>query len=308
MLFRSGFGEPIAVSAIQGLGISSFLDNLLADFGSPTDIESEHKDMYKVAIAGRPNVGKSSLINAIVNEDRMIVDNKAGTTRDAVDLYFVHQNNRYMFTDTAGMRRRGKIDDSIEYYSFVRSQKSIKASDLTVVVLDAEDFLSDQDKKIIRFVLDTKKNLMVFVNKWDLIEDKDNYRKAILKQAERIFPALRYYPFIFGSAKERTQLGALFNQIPKIIEQSLVRISTSKMNQFVQEIVKRNPPPAKRGKVINIYYATEVEVKPPTFLFFVNHPKLIDPTYTRFIENRMRQTFPQYKGVSFLIAFKKHRE
>ncbi len=300
--YRLSLGTPMPLSSVHGSGIGDILDEVVAGF---VVVPLDQKQVrYQIALVGRPNVGKSSLVNAIVNEDRMLVDNVAGTTRDAVDVSFVHQDNEFVFIDTAGMRKKARVEDGVEYYSVLRSTQAVYRADLVVVVLEPEPFLTVQDKRIIQIVIESKKNMLIFVNKWDLTQKTDEARQILIRKAKLSMPPLEYFPFIFGSALEHIHIGRLFEKIPHIIEESQRRISTPQLNQFIEEVIKRNPPPAKYGERIKILYATQAETNPPMFIFFVNKPDVIEKDYTRFVEKRLREYFQAFEGVPLQIFFR----
>jgi GTP-binding protein len=303
--YELGLGDPQPISSLHGNGVYELLDDITKNFHENESALAELEHDYKIAIIGRPNVGKSSLVNAIINEHKVIVDDKAGTTRDAIEVFFKTQGNRYVFVDTAGIRKKSKIKESIEFYSVTRSAKRIKEADLVLLLLEQEPFMCDQDKKIIRQVFEAKKNMIIFVNKWDQTSRTDQMRKDLITIARDEIPQLNYYPFIFGSAKEKLNLGKIFNTIPKIIKNAEVRISTSELNQFITDVIKPNPPAAKLGQKIKIYYATQVKSNPHTFVFFINNPKSIPKEYVRFMEKRIRMYFDKFEGTSINIYFKK---
>ncbi|MFC1616612.1 ribosome biogenesis GTPase Der [Candidatus Margulisiibacteriota bacterium] len=305
--YKLGFDAIYSISSIHGIGINNLLDTITADFSSNINLKEIVQDSFKIAIVGRPNVGKSSLVNAIVNEERVIVDHRAHTTRDSIEVFFENQGKKYFFIDTAGIRKKARIEKGIEFFSVVRSTKAIKNSDLTVFVTDMEGFLCDQDKKILTIAIREKANIVIFINKWDLTERTDQIRKDLELVAAQAVPGLVNYPFICGSAKEKINIGKLFKMIPEVIATSQIRISTGKLNKFIEDVIRKNPPPAKGGKHIKIYYATQPESFPPVFIFFVNHPKQIDENYQRFLEKRIRNYLNEFKGVSIQIYFKKHR-
>lgn len=303
--YSLGLGDPFPVSSLHGHGLLA-LQNKIVE-GMPKQVSTPPVTTFKVAFAGRPNVGKSSLLNAILNDDRVIVDDQAGTTRDAIEVLYEHEGRHYSFIDTAGMRRQAKVEDGVEYYSVLRSKQAIREADLVIVLLDASYYISDQDKKIIRQVLDEKKNLIVFINKWDLLEDRtDEKRKELQEIACREFPALEYYPFIFGSAKQKLHLGKLFQMIPAIIESGMNRLGTSELNRFLDQVVSKNPPSARYGRHVKIYYMTQTESAPPVFVFFVNHPEFVGEDYKRFLERKLR-AFYAFLGNPIEFVFRHHR-
>ena len=300
--YRLGLGEPYPISASHGAGVEGLMDdivNLLAYQTENPTIERE----TKIALVGRPNVGKSSLLNAILNEDRVIVDNKAGTTRDAILARFNYHHKPYVLIDTAGLRRQARIKDDIEYYSTLRSSNAIKSADVTVLVLDATDFLTDQDKRILRLVVDTAKSIIIFINKWDTTDRTDELRRELTKLATKTIVSLVHYPFIFGSASIRHHVHRIFDEVPKLLESSTKRVKTAEINTFIKEVIDRQPPPSKLGKRLKIFYATQAESRPPTFIFFVNDKKLLSPGYQRFLEKRLREYFG-FCGVPVRLFFK----
>lgn len=307
--FKLGLNDPIAVSALQGHGIPELLDKATQSFSQHEQNLSESlSKAYKVAIIGRPNVGKSSLVNALFNDKKMIVDDRAGTTRDAVELYFQHQDHQYVFIDTAGLRKKAKVSDKIEFFSTVRTHKAIEEADIVIVLMEVEPFLTDQDKKIIRMVLDANRNMILFINKWDKTGRSHTERQDLIKIAQHDIPPLEHVPFIFGSATEKINIGKLFSDIPEVIKRSEQRVPTGELNRFIERIIRQNPPPAKSGQAVRVYYGTQAETKPPTFIFFVNNAKYINESYIRFVEKRIRANLGDFTGVPMQIFFKDHKE
>jgi GTP-binding protein len=304
--YKLGLGAPTPISAMQGHGIHQLLENATSSFKNQEKGDDyPGQKTYKIALVGRPNVGKSSLTNAILNETRVLVDSKAGTTRDSIEVHFTQGETLYTFIDTAGLRKKSRVNESIEFYSTVRTQKAIDDADLVVVLLDANEFLIDQDKKIINQVLDSKKNMIIFVNKWDLTERTDDARKTLIKMAHNDLPLTEHYPFIFGSAQEKTNIGKLFTMIPQIITLSETRVPTGQFNQFIKHCMERHTPTLKsKGKRLKVYYATQAESAPPTFICFINHPKYLEPSYVRFIENQIRTEYGGFLGVPIQLHFK----
>ncbi|NBV42678.1 ribosome biogenesis GTPase Der [bacterium] len=300
--YQLGFGTPFPISATHGTGLDKLMAHCISTF---IDTESpDAESAIRVALAGRPNVGKSSLINAILNQDRVIVSPQAGTTRDAVEIDFSFQDYRYILIDTAGIRKSGKVADGVEYYSVLRSKSAINEADITVVILDATDLLREQDKRIISSVLDAGKRLIIFVNKWDAISSPSITKDLIKKQLTETFPALEFYPCIIGSALERDNVTKLFDWIPKVVTEGQTRIQTSELNQFFDAVIRRNPPPSKGAKPVKVFYGTQVETNPPEFVLFVNHPRLIHQDYERYLERRLRSYFPCFLGNPIKITYK----
>lgn len=299
-----GLGEPLPISAIQGHGIDKMLEVVLKDLPTGEAATELYKAAFQIAIVGRPNVGKSSLINAIMNETRVLVDNKAGTTRDAIEVYFNQGEHQYVFIDTAGLRRKARVNEDVEFYSTVRARKSIDRAHLVIVVLDAVNYLSDQDKKIINEVLDAKKPMLIFVNKWDQSEKTDAARKNLTVIARHEVPALENYPIVFGSALEKHHLGKLISSIPDLIQNSHSRIPTGELNRFFESIIEKNAPPSKSGKRLKVYYSTQAESAPPSFILFVNTPKLAGDDYIRYMEKKLRAEYPKFFGCPIQLYLK----
>ncbi|MFC1771074.1 ribosome biogenesis GTPase Der [Candidatus Margulisiibacteriota bacterium] len=304
IFYKLGMGKPMAISSAHGTGIQDLLVEVTKDITTTKEIQSELKESYNLSIIGRPNVGKSSLVNALLNEERVLVDPTAGTTRDATEFFFRYQDHKYIFIDTAGIRKKARIKDDIEYYSIVRSSRAIKRSDLVLVLLEPDNYMCDQDKKIIKMVLDAHKNMVILLNKWDLTPRTNAMRKNLMRIARELMPVLNYYPFIFISAKEKANIGKIFNLAPSVIASSEKRIPTSQLNKFVEAAIKHNPLPAKGGRNIKIYYVTQPETSPPTFIFFINDLKLITAEYRRFLERKIRESLDDYSGNSIRIFFK----
>ncbi|NMC33037.1 MAG: ribosome biogenesis GTPase Der [Veillonellaceae bacterium] len=285
-----GLGEPIAVSAVNALNLGDLLDAIVKELPENVDIADE-PDTIRVAVVGRPNVGKSSLVNALLGEDRLVVSNIPGTTRDAVDTYFKQDGVTFVFVDTAGMRRRGKIDAALERYSVIRSLRAIDRADVVLMVIDAAEGVSEQDKKIAGYVHESGRASVLVVNKWDLVK-KDG--KTTLRYTETLRQELgfmQYSPVVFLSALTRQRVTRIPEVVKYVAEQHAMRVSTSLLNQVVRDAVGINPPPTDRGRKLKIYYATQAAVKPPTIVFFVNDPELMHFSYLRFLENQLREAF-----------------
>lgn len=285
-----GLGEPIAVSAVNALNLGDLLDAIVKEL--PAEIEvADEPDTIRVAVVGRPNVGKSSLVNALLGEERLVVSNIPGTTRDAVDTYFKQDGVTFVFVDTAGMRRRGKIDAALERYSVIRSLRAIDRADVVLMVIDAAEGVSEQDKKIAGYVHESGRASVLVVNKWDLVQ-KDG--KTSLRYTETMRQELgfmQYSPVVFLSALTKQRVSRIPEVVKYVAEQHAMRVSTSLLNQVVRDAVGINPPPSDRGRKLKIYYATQAAVKPPTIVFFVNDPELMHFSYLRFLENKLREAF-----------------
>ena len=290
--YNLGIGEPIPVSAANHLGLGDLLDAVVAKFpdkNSLGDIEDE--DEIKVALIGRPNVGKSSIFNTLVGEERSIVSNVAGTTRDAIDTPVVRDGQKFLFIDTAGMRRKAKIDEPIEKYSIMRSLRAVDRSDVVLMVFDAVEGVTEQDKKIVGYAHEAGKGIILVVNKWDLYE-KDNtstLRYTEMLRKELVF--LQYAPVVFVSAVTKQRIHRLPEVISYVAEQNAMRISTSILNQVIEDAVAINPTPSDKGKRLKILYTTQVKIKPPTFVIFVNEPEIMHFSYQRYLENKLRESF-----------------
>lgn len=285
-----GLGEPIAVSAVNALNLGDLLDAIVKELPENVEVADE-PDTIRVAVVGRPNVGKSSLVNALLGEERLVVSNIPGTTRDAVDTYFKQDGVTFVFVDTAGMRRRGKIDAALERYSVIRSLRAIDRADVVLMLIDAAEGVSEQDKKIAGYVHESGRASVLVVNKWDLVK-KDG--KTSLRYTETMRQELgfmQYSPVVFLSALTKQRVTRIPEVVKYVAEQHAMRVSTSLLNQVVRDAVGINPPPSDRGRKLKIYYATQAAVKPPTIVFFVNDPELMHFSYLRFLENQLREAF-----------------
>lgn len=298
--YELGLGDPLPISAIHGANIGDLLDTLIENF---PDTETEADDSVKIAIVGKPNAGKSSLLNRLVGEERAIVSPIAGTTRDAVDTKLVYDDIPLTLIDTAGIRRRGKIDPGVERFSVVRAHKAIERADVSLLMIDAEEGITSQDLHIAGFVLDAWKSVVVLVNKWDAVQ-KDSY--TMNYYTEKILHELNfmpYVPIIFISALSGQRIEKVLPTALKVQEARLQRIPTSKLNRVLRDALDAHPAPSQAGRQLKIYYSTQVRSDPPTFLVYVNDPKLMHFTYRRFLENRIREAFP-FPGTPIRIVLK----
>ncbi len=290
--YNLGIGEPIPVSAANHLGLGDLLDAVVAKFPDKKIMgEFDDDDEIKVALIGRPNVGKSSIFNTLVGEERSIVSDVAGTTRDAIDTPVVRDGQKYLFIDTAGMRRKARIDEPIEKYSIMRSLRAVDRSDVVLMVFDAVEGVTEQDKKIVGYAHEAGKGIVLVVNKWDLYE-KDNtstLRYTEMLRKELVF--LQYAPVVFVSAVTKQRIHRLPEVISYVAEQNAMRISTSVLNQVIEDAVAINPTPTEKGKRLKIMYTTQVKIKPPTFVIFVNEPEIMHFSYQRYLENKLREAF-----------------
>lgn len=304
--YNLGIGDPIPISAANRMGIGDMLDEVIKDFPEGAG-EEEEDDTPRIAIVGKPNVGKSSLINKLLGEDRVIVSNIAGTTRDAVDARVTWQGNEYIFIDTAGLRRKGKVKEELERYSVIRTVAAVERASIVVVVIDAQEGVTEQDARIAGIAHEKGKGVIIAVNKWDAIEKDD---KTIYKHTKRIREVLAYMPYaeiIFISAKTGQRLPKLFETIDRVIENQTLRIQTGVLNEILTEAVAMQQPPSDKGKRLKIFYMTQVAVRPPTFVIFVNDKELMHFSYTRYIENKIRDAFG-FSGTSLKFIIRERGE
>lgn len=294
--YNLGIGDPVPVSAASRLGLGELLDEVVKYFGESTE-EEEEDDRPRIAIVGKPNVGKSSIINQLVGENRVIVSDIAGTTRDAVDTEIVHNGTEYVFIDTAGLRRKSRIKEELERYSIIRTVTAVERADVVVVVIDATEGVTEQDAKIAGIAHERGKGIIVAVNKWDAIEKND---KTIYEYTNKIKDTLAFMPYaeyVFISAKTGQRTNRLFELIDMVRQNQTLRVATGVLNEIMTEAVALQQPPSDKGKRLRLYYITQVAVKPPTFVIFVNDKNLMHFSYTRYIENKIREAFG-FKGTS----------
>ncbi|WP_064091018.1 ribosome biogenesis GTPase Der [Rossellomorea aquimaris] len=288
--YSLGFGEPYPISGSHGLGLGDLLDDVVRHFKK--DEEDDYaEDVIKFSLIGRPNVGKSSLVNALLGEDRVIVSNVAGTTRDAVDSSYSFEGQDYVIIDTAGMRKRGKVYETTEKYSVLRALRAIERSDVVLVVIDGEEGIIEQDKKIAGYAHEAGRAVVIVVNKWDAVEKDEKTMNKWEQNIRDHFQFLDYAPIVFLSAITKKRIHTLLPVINIASENHALRVQSSVLNEVVMDAVAMNPTPTDNGKRLRIYYATQVAVKPPTFVVFVNDPELMHFSYERFLENRIRDAF-----------------
>ncbi len=290
--YNLGIGEPIPVSAANRLGLGDLLDAIvekIPDFSAYG--EEGEEDEIKVALIGRPNVGKSSIFNSLVGAERSIVSDVAGTTRDAIDTPVVKEGQKFLFIDTAGMRRKARIDEPIEKYSIIRALRAVDRSDVVLMVIDAVDGVTEQDKKIAGYAHEAGKGIILVVNKWDLYEKDNNSTLRYTETLRRELVFMQYAPVVFVSAMTKQRIHRLPEVIHYVAEQNAMRISTSVLNQVVEDAIAINPPPTEKGQRLKIMYATQVKIKPPTFVIFVNEPEIMHFSYQRYLENKLRESF-----------------
>ena len=304
--YNLGIGDPFPISAASMLGLGDMLDEVVKHF--PDYAKDEEEDERpKVAIIGKPNVGKSSLINKLAQEDRVIVSDIAGTTRDAIDTDITYDGKEYVFIDTAGLRRKNKIMEEIERYSIIRAVTAVERADVCIIVIDATEGVTEQDAKIAGIAHERGKGIIIAVNKWDAIEKDD---KTIYRHTEKIRQILSFMPYaeiIFISAKSGQRLNKIFELIDVVIANNSMRVATGVLNEIVTEAVAMQQPPSDKGKRLRIYYTTQVAVKPPTFVIFVNDKELMHFSYTRYLENRIRETFG-FRGTALKFIIRERKE
>lgn len=305
--YNLGMGEPVPVSAANRLGIGDMLDIVLSHLDEE-HFEEEDDDRPKIAIVGKPNVGKSSIINKLIGENRVIVSDIAGTTRDAIDTAVTYQGREYVFIDTAGLRRKNKIKEELERYMIIRTVGAVERADVVCLVIDAVEGVTEQDAKIAGIAHERGKGMIIAVNKWDAVEKND---KTIYRFTEKIRQTLSFMPYaelLFISAKTGQRLGKLYETIDAVVENHAMRVQTGVLNEIMTEAVAMQQPPTDKGKRLRLYYITQVSVKPPTFVIFVNDKELMHFSYTRYLENQIREAFG-FRGtpLKFIIRERKDK-
>lgn len=304
--YNLGIGEPISISASQGLGLGDMLDEIVSKF--PNKEYSEEEEEYvRLAIVGKPNVGKSSLINKLLGEEKHIVSNIPGTTRDAVDSYLENEIGKFILVDTAGLRKKSKIKEQIERYSAVRTLAAIENADVCVLIIDAEQGVTEQDEKIIGFAHDNNKAIMIVVNKWDLIEKDDKTMKKFKDTISQKLSFLSYAEYLFISAKTGQRVNKVLTLAKGCYENYCKRIKTGVLNEVISKAVMMKEPPIVGINRLKIYYVTQVTIKPPTFIFFVNNPELLHFSYKRYLENQLRESF-NFSGTGIKLEFRERKE
>jgi len=288
--YSLGLGDPIAVSAYHGHGTGDLLDECFKYF-EPEEEERAADDYIKVAVIGKPNSGKSSLINCVLGEERVIVSNIAGTTRDAVDTYFENDHGKFMFIDTAGMRKKARVDDEIEKFSVMRTLMAIERADVCLIMIDAADGVTEQDTKIAGYAHEKGKASILVINKWDLIEKDDKTMDKFTEKVRKAFSYMSYAPVAFISAKTGQRVDKLFEMVKSVDKQSETRITTGMLNDILRDAVNRVQPPSDRGKRLKVYYMTQTGIRPPHFVLFCNDAELFHFSYRRYIENCIRDIF-----------------
>ena len=304
--YNLGIGDPVPVSAASRLGIGDLLDEVAKHFTQEM-LEEAEDDRPRIAIVGKPNVGKSSLINKLTGENRVIVSDIAGTTRDAIDTDIKYNGKEYVFIDTAGLRRKNKIKEELERYSIIRAVTAVERADVVIIVIDATEGVTEQDAKIAGIAHERGKGIIIAVNKWDAIEKDD---KTIYKHTEKIRQILSFMPYaeiLFISAKTGQRTSRIFETIDVVLENNSMRVATGVLNEIMAEAVAMQQPPTDKGKRLKLYYITQAAVKPPTFVIFVNDKNLMHFSYTRYLENRIREAFG-FKGTSLKFIIRERKE
>ncbi|MCX4378409.1 MAG: ribosome biogenesis GTPase Der [Lachnospiraceae bacterium] len=304
--YNLGIGDPIAISAVNKLGIGEMLDKVTALFHTE-DFEESEDERPRVAIVGKPNVGKSSIINKLIGENRLIVSDIAGTTRDAVDTEVVYDGREYIFIDTAGLRRKNKIKEELERFMIIRTVSAVERADIVVLVIDAVEGVTEQDAKIAGIAHDRGKGIIIAVNKWDAIEKDDKTIYRFTEKVRNILSFMTYAEIVFISAVTGQRLNKLFDTIDMVIQNQSLRISTGVVNEIVVEATALQQPPADKGKRLKIFYTTQVGVKPPTFVTFVNNKELMHFSYLRYLENKLREAFG-FRGTSIKIIVRQKKQ
>ena len=306
--YNLGIGDPMPISASSKLGLGDMLDAVIAHFPEHS-AEEEEDERPRVAIVGKPNVGKSSIINRLLGEQRVIVSDIAGTTRDAIDTEVVHDGKEYVFIDTAGLRRKNKIKEELERYSIIRTVTAVERADVVLVVIDAAEGVTEQDAKIAGIAHERGKGIIIVVNKWDAIEKNDKTMREYESRVRQILSFMPYAEIMYVSALTGQRLPKLFEKIDMVIQNQTLRVATGVLNEIMMEAVAMQQPPSDKGKRLKLYYITQVSVKPPTFVIFVNDKELMHFSYTRYLENKIREAFG-FKGTSlrFFIRQRKEKE
>jgi len=306
--YNLGLGDPIAISSTHGLGVGDLLDKVCSEFPEDADT-SEDEEEIKVAVIGRPNAGKSSLINRILGEERVIVSNVAGTTRDAIDSHYEKDGDKFLFIDTAGMRKRGKIDETVERYSVVRSLAAVDRSDVCVIMIDGAEGLTEQDTKIAGYAHEQGKACILVVNKWDSVDKDDKTMNNFKIKVKEHFAYMSYAPIMFISAKTGQRVDKLLEEIKEVNIQHKRRITTGMLNDILNEAMAKQQPPSDKGKRLKVYYGTQASIAPPTFVLFVNDKELFHYSYLRYIENQFRLAFG-FEGtpLHFIIREKNNKK
>lgn len=304
--YNLGLGDPIAISAANSLGLGDLLDEITEKFPDDADTTEDDEEI-KVAVIGRPNAGKSSLINKIMGEDRVIVSDIAGTTRDAIDTHYEKDGDKFLFIDTAGIRRKSKVNEAIEKFSVIRSYAAVDRSDVCVIMIDGTEGIAEQDTKIAGYADEQGKACIFVINKWDIVKKNDKTMNEFKYKIRETFAFMSYASMIFTSAKTGRNIPALIEEIKKVNEQHKRRITTGMLNDVINEAVNKQQPPSDKGKRLRIYYGTQASVAPPTFVLFVNDKDLFHFSYKRFIENQIRENFG-FEGTPIRLIIRERKK
>lgn len=304
--YNLGIGDPVPISAASRLGLGDMLDIVAENFPEGS-AQAEDDDRPRVAIVGKPNVGKSSIINKLLGENRVIVSDIAGTTRDAIDTEILHNGKEYIFIDTAGLRRKNKIKEELERYSIIRTVTAVERADVVLMVIDATEGVTEQDAKIAGIAHERGKGVIIVVNKWDAIEKNDRTMREYESDIRQVLSYMPYAEIMYVSAATGQRLNRLYDMIDMVIENQTLRIATGVLNEIMTEAVAMQQPPSDKGKRLKLYYITQVAVKPPTFVIFVNDKELMHFSYTRYLENRIRDTFG-FKGTALKFIIRERKE
>ena len=304
--YNLGIGDPVPVSAASRLGLGDMLDIVIGYFPEGSGSEEED-DRPRVAVVGKPNVGKSSIVNRLLGENRVIVSDVAGTTRDAIDTAIVHNGKEYVFIDTAGLRRKNKIKEELERYSIIRTVTAVERADVVLMVIDATEGVTEQDAKIAGIAHERGKGVIIVVNKWDAIEKNDKTMREYEASIRQVLSYMPYAEIMYVSALTGQRLSKLYDKIDMVIENQTMRISTGVLNEIMTEAVAMQQPPSDKGKRLKLYYITQVSVKPPTFVIFVNDKELMHFSYTRYLENKIREAFG-FRGTSLKFFIRERKE
>ena len=306
--YNLGIGDPVPISAASRLGLGDMLDEVAAQFPEGSG-EEEEDDRPRIAIVGKPNVGKSSIINKLLGENRVIVSDVAGTTRDAIDTEILHDGKENIFIDTAGLRRKSRIKEELERYSIIRTVTAVERADVVLVVIDAAEGVTEQDAKIAGIAHERGKGIIIVVNKWDAVEKNDKTMREYDNKIRQVLSYLSYAEIMYVSAETGQRLNKLYEMIDIVIENQTLRVATGVLNEIMAEAVAMQQPPSDKGKRLKLYYITQVSVKPPTFVIFVNDKELMHFSYTRYLENKIREAFG-FRGTSlkFFVRERKEKE
>lgn len=304
--YNLGIGEPVSISSSEALGIGDLLDEIISKFDESMDVDDDD-DSIKIAVIGKPNAGKSSIINRIIGENRVIVSDIPGTTRDAIDTRFEKNGQRYTLIDTAGIRKKSKVSETVEKYSVLRAFTAVERADICVLVIDADKGITDQDIRIAGYSHDNNKGMIIVINKWDLVEKDNNTFKEFQEDVRKSFAYATYAPILTVSALTGQRVNKVLDEVDEVYNFRNLRVSTGVLNDIITEAVLMNQPRTVRGKRLKIYYGTQVAVNPPKFLIFVNDSSIVHFSYERYLENKIRESF-DYKGTPIIIEFRSKNE